>query len=192
MSFSLTPPQNVETFRQLYSILSNRDIAEVFKYVESQETTEGLLGGGRIDHDIRRSKILFIRMDKTTNWLYNKVAKIIKEVNQRDFNFALDSLQQIQYTEYHATEQGTYDDHLDWHPNVLRPRKLSMSIQLTDDTDYAGGDLQIKLTSAKPVLASRIKGDAIVFPSFLLHGVTPVTAGIRKSLVVWVDGPEWK
>lgn len=192
MSFFLNPPQNSETFRQLYNILSNRDIAEILKYAESQKTKDGLLGGGRIDHEVRRSKILFIPVDKTTNWLYNKIAKIIKDVNQRDFNFAITSLQSIQYTEYHSSDQGTYDDHLDWHPNTIQPRKLSMSIQLTDDAEYQGGDLQIKLTSSKPIIASRIKGDAIVFPSFLLHGVTPVTEGIRKSLVVWVDGPEWK
>jgi PKHD-type hydroxylase len=192
MSFSLTPPQNPEAFRQLHGVLTNHDIAEILRYVTAQQTSEGLLGGGRIDHEIRRSKILFLPMDKNTNWLYNKVAKLIKEVNQRDFNFVLDSIQQIQYTEYHATEQGNYDDHLDWSPNILRPRKVSMSIQLTDDHEYKGGDLQIKINANKPIIASRTKGDAFVFPSFLLHGVTPVTEGIRRSLVVWADGPEWK
>ena len=65
-------------------------------------------------------------------------------------------------------------------------------IQLSDDTDYEGGDLQLKMSSQKPYCASRLKGDGLVFPSWILHGVTPVTKGVRKSLVVWAEGPEWR
>ena len=191
MSFWLSPPRNPVICRQLHNVLGNGEIANILSYTETQEVRDGRLGNGKVNPDIRRSKILFLPIDEHTKWLYNKIGKLISDVNQSAFNFAIDALQPIQYTEYHAEDSGTYHDHLDWAPNVITPRKLSLCLQLTNGADYDGGDLLIK-TSTNPITASRTKGDALIFPSFLLHGVTPVTRGIRKSLVVWVEGPEWK
>lgn len=192
MSFFLTPPRNTTTVRQLHGVLSNKDIAQLLSYVDTQPVHSGRLGDGRNDSEVRRSKVLFLPINKETKWIYNKVSHIVNGVNQRDFNFTLSAIQPMQYTEYHAADNGTYTDHLDWSPNVISPRKMSLSIQLSDDAEYEGGELQIKLTSHAPITASRTKGDALVFPSFLLHGVTPVTRGTRKSLVVWATGPEWQ
>lgn len=177
--------------RQLHGVISNRDIEQLLLYVSQQQVEEAKLGGGQVNPNIRRSKILFLPTHSDTKWVYNKLGSVINQINQETFNFHLTSLQSIQYTEYHAEDQGTYEDHLDWQPNVIWPRKLSLCIQLTDGEDYDGGDLVIKPAS-KFLTASRTKGDAVIFPSFLLHGVTPVTRGLRKSLVVWADGPEWK
>lgn len=195
MGFALTAPKTKTLVRQLNGVLTNHDIAQLLSYIDTQRTSDAMVGskqGAQIKDEVRRSKVFFLPMDTTTQWPYNKIAKVITDVNQQSFNFALESIQNIQYTEYHATNQGTYTDHLDWAVPAVKPRKLSMSIQLTDGHEYEGGDLEIKPTSAKPILASRCKGDALVFPSFLLHGVTPVTVGTRRSLVVWVEGPEWK
>ena len=38
----------------------------------------------------------------------------------------------------------------------------------------------------------REKGRVLIFPSFLPHKVTPVTKGVRKSLVTWMEGPAWR
>ena len=35
------------------------------------------------------------------------------------------------------------------------------------------------------------KGSIIVFPSFMWHRVTPVTSGLRYSLVNWNCGDPW-
>ena len=78
-------------------------------------------------------------------------------------------------------------------------RKISMSLQLTDGSEYEGGDLEFcsenipskdrEFTSCKD---ARNKGTFIFFPSFLFHRVKPVTKGIRKSLVVWFIGRPYK
>jgi PKHD-type hydroxylase len=36
------------------------------------------------------------------------------------------------------------------------------------------------------------KGRLIIFPSYLLHKVTPIKSGTRRSLVTWVNGPHFK
>jgi hypothetical protein len=66
-------------------------------------------------------------------------------------------------------------------------RKITMSIQLSDDEDYVGGDL---LILSKPY--SRKKGSIIAFPSLFSHQVTPIVKGERWSLISWAWGPEWK
>jgi PKHD-type hydroxylase len=49
------------------------------------------------------------------------------------------------------------------------------------------------MTSANaPMVAPREKGTVIMFPSYLLHRVTPVTKGVRKSLVLWVGGTTFR
>ena len=71
-------------------------------------------------------------------------------------------------------------------------RKLSFSLCLNQQgNDYSGGDFKIK-TGAEEDSVKLNKGDMIVFPSFILHKVEPVTEGVRKSLVGWVTGPKFK
>ena len=70
-------------------------------------------------------------------------------------------------------------------------RKLSLVVQLSDPEDYEGGDLEI-YTGHEPLVVKKKKGMTAFFPSYQLHGVTPVTKGTRYSLVVWVHGPAFR
>ena len=69
-------------------------------------------------------------------------------------------------------------------------RKLTIVAQLTRSEEYEGGELQLN-PAGQPFTASRGIGDAILFASFVLHRVTPVTSGLRHSLTCWVHGPEF-
>jgi PKHD-type hydroxylase len=70
-------------------------------------------------------------------------------------------------------------------------RKLSMSIQLSDPKDYKGSQLQFWETQ-KDKNFPNSQGTAIIFPSYMLHRVTPLLSGTRYSLVTWVGGPNFK
>ena len=72
-----------------------------------------------------------------------------------------------------------------------KPRKLSLSVQLTDPSQYEGCDLQFQV-SDKVGVAPRKRGTVIAFPSFFLHRVTPIISGTRKALVAWATGPEFR
>jgi PKHD-type hydroxylase len=41
-------------------------------------------------------------------------------------------------------------------------------------------------------VANRERGLVVAFPAYRLHRVTPVTKGIRKSIVVWTTGPQFR
>ena len=70
-------------------------------------------------------------------------------------------------------------------------RKLGMTLQLTDPSEYEGGNLIINHTEYFDNFAAN-KGDLIIFPSWCLHKVTPLTQGVRKAVVAWAVGPDFK
>ena len=43
-----------------------------------------------------------------------------------------------------------------------------------------------------PYVAETRRGTIIAFPSYVLHRVSPTESGVRKSLVIWVSGPEFR
>ena len=91
----------------------------------------------------------------------------------------------LQYTVYNG-DGGHYDWHADLGPG-LSNRKLSVVLQLSEGTDYDGGELQINPGGSILSVPKQL-GLLCFFPSFLLHRVTPVTSGKRISLVTWLCG----
>jgi PKHD-type hydroxylase len=114
-------------------------------------------------------------------------------LNAQFFRFDLCGLISFQYAVY----QGC--GHFDWHKDYGRdpagpgqePRKLTLSLQLSDSCDYDGCDLEVRAGNAIDV-APREKGTLIAFPANVLHRVTPITRGVRKALVIWAVGPEFR
>jgi PKHD-type hydroxylase len=110
---------------------------------------------------------------------------------QAGWNYDITSIEDIQIGRYE--ESGHYD----WHADSSMPdvnniqRKLSISIQLNDPSEYEGGKFEFKELPEKeqPKL---LQGSVLVFPSFLQHKVTPITSGIRYSAVTWVNGPAFR
>ena len=62
-------------------------------------------------------------------------------------------------------------------------------MQLSDPSEYEGGALVFPEDHG---MADRTRGMLTVFPSFLIHEVTPVVAGSRYVLVAWVHGPSFR
>ena len=139
----------------------------------------------------RKSNIKWLPFDSKWEWVIDKIMSQVTEANNTIWNFELKSIiDNIQYTEYEGNG-GHYDWHLDIGPGSISHRKISIVIQLSDPNDYVGGDLQI-MTGSEYTTIPRGKGNVVVFPSFLLHRVVPLTSGNRKSLVLWVGGDHYK
>jgi PKHD-type hydroxylase len=139
----------------------------------------------------RKSNIKWLPFDSKWEWVIDKIISQVTEANNTIWNFELKSIiDNIQYTEYEGNG-GHYDWHLDIGPGSISHRKISITIQLSDPEEYVGGDLQI-MTGSEYTTVPRGKGTVVVFPSFLLHRVVPLTSGNRKSLVLWVGGGQYK
>ena len=147
-----------------------------------------------IESKTRRSKAGWIQYEKNIDWLFEKLVAYGRKANNEVFRFNIDGLHEpLQYTIYEENNEGFYNWHLDIgvYNEMTVTRKMSMSMVLNDPDEYDGGDLEI-WGSSGVVTAPREQGTPAFFPSFLLHRVTPVTRGTRKSLVVWFGGPNWQ
>lgn len=165
--------------------------------------TKGLLrpadlDEGLIDESVRISNIKFYYPAEDTAWIFEKLNYIIELNNQHGWNFDLNGYDSLQYSEYVAEQGGKYDFHADLdytdRRNAADPqtRKLSLSLILNEPgVDFEGGDFQI-LVGREAITCPQAKGAVLIFPSWVIHRVTPVTKGVRKSIVVWVTGPKFR
>ena len=151
------------------------------------------VGGNRndgVDKNIRRSQVSWLSNTPDTEWVFTKLADIVSKLNAQHFRFDLTGFgEPLQLTNYDQSENGMYGWHQDYGGAISR--KLSMTLQLTDPSEYEGGNLQI-LTAGEPINVRKQRGLVAIFPSYELHQVTPVTQGSRQSLVAWVSGPAFK
>ena len=139
----------------------------------------------------RKSKIKWMHHDGQSAWVYDRIRDLSIEANNAIWKFNLHSIiDSIQYTEYYEGG-GHYGWHTDIGPGSINHRKISITIQLSDPTEYEGGNLELWSDGDFQTMPKQ-KGAAVLFPSFLLHRVTPVTKGVRKSLVLWVGGSPYK
>lgn len=150
-------------------------------------------GSGRngvVDPNIRRSQISWLNNTADTKWVFDKLADVASKINAQYFRFDLTGFgEPLQLTNYDQSENGMYGWHQDFGKGISR--KLSMAVQLTDPSEYEGGNLQV-MTGSQPQSIRKQRGLIAVFPAYIVHQVTPVTQGSRQSLVAWVSGPAFK
>ena len=140
--------------------------------------------------DIRKSRVSFIPWVKEAEWIFQRLMAAVLECNKSLYNFQLTGfLEGLQMEQY---QTGSFFDwHQDFGYRELSVRKLSVVAQLTEPTQYEGGDVEF-FSGRGPQKAVRSRGALLMFPSFVLHRVTPTTSGTRHSLVGWVSGPPFR
>ena len=146
--------------------------------------------GGVYDTKTRTSHISWIPFKKMFE-MYKDIEKIMKQTNGNHFGFdGMQITEMAQYTEY--PEGGFYDWHVDNDVSFQHEppvRKISMTLLLSPENEFEGGDLELM----KEGKAAKLKqGHAIFFASFIRHRVTPVIRGNRKSLVMWFGGTPFR
>lgn len=139
--------------------------------------------------DVRRTKVCWLELPEH-RWVYDLVWAIAQAANEL-LRYDIAPLpEKIQLACYDAREAGFFQWHADTVPSDMT-RKISISVPLNDPSEYDGGVLQLNQgTSIIPV--DQAPGIPIIFPSWLIHRVTPVTRGKRYSLVAWIRGPNWR
>lgn len=162
--------------------------------------------GGRGGEHVRRSTVA--RLPRTQfGWVYDRVEAGVTLANSRAWGYSsLGYLEDLQVARYRTHAQGQ-GGHYYWHSDAIREgtnyftkyngsasagwsdqnqnRLLSMSVQLSNGSEYIGGDLQVGSDNA-----TRAIGSAVVFPAYMLHRVHPVQQGERFALVAWLRGQD--
>lgn len=139
--------------------------------------------------DLRKSNVMFIK-PAGNEWVYDRLSQACLQVNTNRYKFEVQGFQtELQLASY--TDGGFFDWHMDFGAGDISNRKLSITVQLSDPDEYEGGELQFMINQNIHT-APREKGTAIIFPSFGLHRVQPVTSGTRMSIVGWIAGPPYR
>lgn len=154
---------------------------------------EAVLIGHRRDHNLRNAELVWMDEVDGMGWVMERLIELVRKSNKTQFGFDLQAFSESpQVASYKASESG----HFAWHSDIgdgptAGKRKLTMVLQLSESSSYEGGNLEV-MPGAQVLTTSRDQGCVSIFPSFLLHQVTPVTRGIRHSMTVWAHGPAFR
>ena len=178
---------NINFYASADSVFSKEECQTIINIAKDK----GLIKGKTVSKaDARDSKISWLYPVDGMDWVFRRVTDISIYLNEKYFNFDLFGINEgFQFTNYEAPS-GKYGKHVDRGMN-MPVRKLSISIQLTNPEEYEGGELYL-YEDDNGTLMDKSQGTLILFPSYVLHEVMPVTKGERNSLVTWVTGKQFK
>lgn len=179
---------HLENWYIVRDMFSDAEIARLLNQVDPLPSKDATTVAK--DDDYRASTIKWLPKFKSDEygWVYKRIFHWIDIANEENWKFDIIGLQDdTQYTEYY--EGGKYDWHMDILGRCINHRKISLSCNL--NSNFTGGEFQFKFGKDTTEIMLE-KGDAVIFPSFFLHRITPVTDGVRKSLVQWISGKPYK
>ena len=169
---------------------------EIINMGHQQKAEEAKVGhknqkGGQHDTKKRITTISWIPFNAMPQ-MYTIIERTMLQVNGNHFGYdGMRLSEPAQFTEY--PKGGFYDWHMDAEVNCrFEPpvRKISMTILLSDPSEFVGGDLEFMTEGNKP--PQLLQGQAIFFCSLIRHRVNKVKKGVRRSLVMWFGGTPFK
>ena len=182
------------------NFFSESDLQNIELYCKSVGTENSKIAStedGEVNESIRNSEVKLHYVNRDNEWLFDKLLTVAGLINDNFYRFDLLGFDHFQYTEYNGL--GTkYDYHTDMlfgnnlPPGMEMSRKLSFSLILSDTSEFQGGDFEIQLGSRTSDKLEQKRGRILAFPSYILHRVTPIVSGSRKSIVFWAVGPKFK
>ena len=119
-----------------------------------------------------------LEYNENTNWIFDKVINLINnhiEVDWIDNPHAI--FRNYSTGDFFVKHKDNVDSH------IADKRYLTVSIQLSDPTDYVGGDVILNETQK----LSREIGSIFLWGTNVPHEVTPIEAGERNSLIFFVS-----
>ena len=129
----------------------------------------------------RRSESAWLAPEQAPE-LYRYLTDTLNHLNNQRYRFAIYGMDQIQIIKY--VPGCFFVEHTDLGPGRAGNRKISLIVQLSDASDYTGGDVVLSDNSIVP----KQRGSGCVFPSWTRHRVEEVTSGERYSLAAWARG----
>lgn len=195
MQYMLTPySENQEPFAWWEGAFTGQELNWLQQKAReaNQKAQVGGGNGGGVNPEVRRSDLNWMANTPETTWVFEKLANVVSSLNSQYFRFDLTGFgEQIQLTHYDSSEHGMYGWHVDF-GKTGPSRKLSIVMQLSDPSEYEGGNLELQPHGKEVIKIKKQRGLVVAFPSWTLHQVTPVTQGSRQSLVSWITGPTFK
>lgn len=158
--------------------------------ISSAETAEGFeqagIGAGAVDKTIRDVRRLQIPLVSPVSAMMAGLGHL---ANKQAWKFDVNAQNQTDYLQY--GEHGHYESHTDTVFNPASPECRKLTVLMFLNEAFEGGRFYLQIGPQKIYPPQKV-GSVLVFPSFMLHGVEPVTSGLRRSVVTWLSGPWFK
>ena len=170
-------------------LLSEQQLREIITLGREYQPERAKVGNVSYS-DHRKVIRRHMELNERTQQFHDQMYALVQEMNKKYFGFEITGMLPPDYMLY-----GPEFGHFGWHSDFVYQslsvvRKLSLVIQLSDEKEYEGGELQVFLE--RPKAQPKERGSVIAFPAFLQHQVTPVTRGVRQSLVIFSTGPMFR
>jgi SM-20-related protein len=154
-----------------------------------------------VDEEVRRTQLA--RVSEVSEQLVERRLMALKGTLERHFRVTTSGIRWPQFLVYH--EGDFFRPHADSSaavdaPAVATGRRVSIVVFLNgegdaaEDESYTGGSLTFYGLMRDARADDRgfpVTGEAgllVAFPSQLVHSVTPVTRGVRFTIVSWLEG----
>ena len=179
-------------------LFSSEELDDIVRLGDGLALEKAELSSGGLGYEnIRATQVAWVPRSPLTETLYRRLEEARAGDSMPAFSASdlFGRMAMFQYALYGGPEGG----HFDWHKDYGRdpsdpkqePRKLTLSLQLSESSDYEGCDLQVRAGNQIDT-APRTRGSLVAFPANVLHQVTPIRSGTRRALVVWAVGPEFR
>lgn len=197
MQTSIIEPKQLPLYAYWDGAFTEAELDRIIELGSAQGLEEALTnalgkdGGEKLKPSTRTCKLNWMDYNTEHAWIFERLQSVFLKLNSQFYNYILDRFEPFQFTSYSSDRQEFYGKHMDCSFGIncqSTSRKLSVTLQLSDGADYTGGDL-IFHPGIEPVVAPKKRGMIVLFPSFIVHEVTPVITGHRYSLVTWAHGP---
>lgn len=134
-----------------------------------------------VDERVRSCRQSYHSRGSETHWIYDRLDGLFAQAAAGfgiEICAAADDFQLLEYPSGGHFQAWHTDAGADKHD----ARLISVSVELSDPSEFEGGMLEIpQAPQAEPLR----RGGARLFLSRLIHRVTPVTRGTRWALVNW-------
>jgi hypothetical protein len=167
---------------------SHQSCQKIIQQFEKDESKfhEALLINDVSDKKIRDTKKVLTEVD------YGIGATLVGiglAANHHQWKFNITHSNQSEFLRY--DKNGHFAKHIDTIMGNQDNETRKLTVIAILNNEFEGGRLYFEYGKEK-VYPAQDSGDVIIFPSFLTHGVEPVTSGIRRSIVTWLVGPFFK
>ena len=184
--------RSYESHVVLPGLFTREECGQIISLCEAHPSVPGMTcneQGYGVNLAVRKVGTAYMPRSAELSWICERMDR---EFFRLATHWGFDVRETIEDLKYLVYDAGCHFNtwHVDVGGDYSNLRKISMSVELTDSNEYEGGHLQIFSQEvghvAGPIVSA---GTAIVFPSHQVHRVTPVTRGVRRSIINWISGP---
>jgi len=144
------------------------------------------------EDSLRRSKVGYLSPQEETLWIYEKIFLLSETANEEmGWDFQIDGIyDDIEYSIYeNGSGQYIWYSDINSSPN----NKLHITINLSTDKEYSGGELEFNLGGDESLVnPSSEVGSMVVAPSYILGRTTPILSGVKRTLKLSISGIKFR